>query len=255
MPSNTCEIPTQSLTVSCADCSLSSGCMPPGMSEQQLAKFDQIVQRNEPLRKGEHLFREGDSFNSIYTLRSGTIKTYSLSEDGETKVCGFHFPGEIFGVGGISTNSHANSAKTLERSAVCKIPFSALEALSRKTPALQHHFFRLMSQEIQFEQGMLALISKKTAEERVSTFLVNISARKAKVGLSETSFRLPIARFDIGNFLGMAPETVSRAFTRLQKQHVISVEGQQVEICNPQLLSAIAKGVVEDHYNRYDRCV
>lgn len=246
MTDNEQRIPARNTNVSCNDCSLNPICLPVAVKSQELDELDNIIKRSKPLKKGEHLFRASDPFRSIFAVRSGTIKTYSVTEDGEEQVTGFYLPGEILGVDGIGTNAHSNSAKSLETSAVCEIPFEKLEELSVAIPSLQHHFFKLLSQEIQSDQQLIMLLSKKSAEERIASLLLSISARHQKRGLSATAFRLPMSRNDIGNFLGLAVETVSRVFTRLQKQGVIGVEGKEVEILDKQQLCHTSNGMPAD---------
>ena len=243
MSDNERRIPSRASNVSCNDCSLNPSCLPVAVKSQELDSLDRIIKRSKPLKKGGHLFRASDDFRSIFAVRSGTIKTYSVTEDGEEQVTGFYLPGEILGIDGIGTNVHSNSAKALEASAVCEIPFDKLEELSVAIPSLQHHFFKLMSQEIQADQQLIMLLSKKSAEERIAALLMSISARHQKRGLSPVSFRLPMSRNDIGNFLGLAVETVSRVFTRLQKQGVIAVEGKEIEICDHKQLCHLSNGV------------
>ncbi|MDX1694385.1 MAG: fumarate/nitrate reduction transcriptional regulator Fnr [Ketobacteraceae bacterium] len=243
MSQNEGRIPSRAPNVSCSDCSLNPICLPVAVKAQELDSLDKIIKRSKPLKKGEHLFRASDDFRSIYAVRSGTLKTYSVTEDGEEQVTGFYLPGEILGIDGIGSNAHSNSAKALESAAVCEIPFDKLEELSTAIPSLQHHFFKLMSQEIQADQQLIMMLSKKSAEERIASLLMSISARHQKRGLSPTVFRLPMSRNDIGNFLGLAVETVSRVFTRLQKQSVIAVEGKEVEICDARQLCHISSGV------------
>lgn len=234
---------TRNINVSCTDCSLNPICLPMAVRDQDLDELDSIIKRSRPLKKGEHLFRASDPFTSIYAVRSGTIKTYSVTEDGEEQVTGFYLPGEVLGIDGISTNFHSNSGKALETAAVCEIPFEKLEVLSAKMPTLQRHFFQLMSREIQADQQLIMLLSKKSAEERIASLLISISSRHAKRGLSPNRFRLPMSRNDIGNFLGLAVETVSRVFTRLQKQDVIYVDGKEVEILVMDALHQMSNGM------------
>ncbi|MAR91089.1 MAG: fumarate/nitrate reduction transcriptional regulator Fnr [Pseudomonadota bacterium] len=236
-------VPTRSINVSCTDCSLNPICLPVAVDNKQLDELDRIIKRSKPMKKGEHLFRASDPFASIYAVRSGTIKTYSVTEDGEEQVTGFYLPGEVLGIDGINTNVHSNSAKALETAAVCEIPFDKLEVLSAQIPSLQRHFFQLMSREIQADQQLIMLLSKKSAEERIASLLLSISARHTKRGLSASGFRLPMSRNDIGNFLGLAVETVSRVFTRLQKQGVIHVDGKEVEVLDMQGLCHMSNGM------------
>ncbi len=234
-------LPVRSAEVTCRSCSLNPICLPVAVNETQLVELDQIIKRSRPIRKGEHLFRSGDTFFSIYAVRSGTIKTYAVTEDGDEQVTGFYLPGELMGIDGINTGQHSNSARALETSAVCEIPFDKLEILSAKMPTLQHHFFQLMSREIQADQQLIMLLSKKSAEERIAALLLSISSRHTRRGLSASGFRLPMSRNDIGNYLGLAVETVSRVFTRLQKQGIIQVDGKDVEVLDMTALNQVSE--------------
>lgn len=228
------------IDVTCKDCSLNPFCLPVAVRDDQLAELDCIIKRGRPLRKGDHLFRANDLFHSIYAVRSGTIKTYATTEDGDEQVTGFYLPGELLGVDGIYSGEHSNSARALEAAAVCEIPFDQLEILSARIPTLQHHFFQLMSREIRLDQQLIMLLSKKSADERIAALLMSISSRHNRRGLSASGFRLPMSRNDIGNFLGLAVETVSRVFTRLQKQGIIIVDGKEVEVLDMPALSQVS---------------
>ena len=216
--------------VSCNECSLNPVCLPLAVSENQLSELEEIMKRGRPLKRGEHLYRASDPFESVYAVRSGALKSYSLSEEGEEQVTGFYLPGEIVGMDGISTAHHMSSVKALETASVCEIPFSKLEQLSQRIPSLQHHFFSLMSREIQADRELHMLLSKKSADDRVAHLLLSISARHQRRGLSPSAFRLPMSRYDIANYLGLAVETVSRIFTRFQQNQLIRAEGREVEI-------------------------
>lgn len=222
--------------VSCNDCNLSAVCLPLAVSDLQLDELDQIIHRGRPLKRGEHLYRAADQFHCVYAVRSGAIKTYTVSQDGEEQVTGFYLPGEILGMDGISTAHHVSSAKALESTTLCEIPFSRLEELSARIPSLQHHFFSLMSKEIQADRELHLLLSKKTAEDRVAALLLSISARHRARGLSDTQFRLPMSRYDIANYLGLAVETVSRVFTRFQQHGWLSVVGRDIRILDRSVL-------------------
>lgn len=226
--------------VTCTDCSLNPICLPIAVRDDEISELDNIIKRSRPLRKGEHIFRPSDSFQSVFAVRSGAFKTYTLTEEGEEQVTGFYLPGEILGMDGLSTNLHSNAAKALESAAVCEIPFNKLETLSSRIPTLQRHFFQLMSREIQADQQLMLLLTKKPADERVASFLLNLSSRYTRRGLSANRFRLPMSRNDIGNFLGLAVETVSRIFTRLQQGGVLAVDGKEIEVLQPQVLRDMA---------------
>lgn len=228
--------------VSCSSCRLATICLPIALEASDIDKLDKIIQRGRPLQKGEHIYREGDPFTSVYAVRAGALKAYSLTDDGKEQVTGFYFPGEILGMDGISKNEYASSAKALETAAICEIPFERLGELSTRLPSLQRHFFQLMSQEIAQDQQLITMLSKNSAEQRVAALLLSISARNARRRLSANAFRLPMSRTDIGNYLGLTVETVSRVFSRFQKLGILGVDNKEIAILDPALLREAASG-------------
>jgi CRP/FNR family transcriptional regulator, anaerobic regulatory protein len=231
---------THDYQVTCGDCRLNSICLPIALESDDIQQLDDIIQRSKPLQKNQHLYREGDEFQSVFAVRSGTLKAYKTTDDGREQVTGFYFPGEILGMDGISNNTHASSAKALETAAICEIPFTSLEKLSALMPNLQRHFFQLMSHEITEDQQLITLLSKNSADERVAALMLSISGRNARRKLSATQFRLPMSRVDIGNYLGLTVETVSRVFSRMQKMEVLRVDNKEIEILDPQGLRSMA---------------
>jgi CRP/FNR family transcriptional regulator, anaerobic regulatory protein len=226
--------------VNCSSCRLNSICLPLALESEDIQLLDNIIQRSKPLQKNQHLYREGDDFQSVYAVRSGTLKAYKTTDDGREQVTGFYFPGEILGMDGISNNTHASSAKALETAATCEIPFTSLEKLSSHMPSLQRHFFQLMSREITEDQLLITLLSKNSADERVAALMLSISTRYARRKLSATQFRLPMSRVDIGNYLGLTVETVSRVFSRMQKLDIMRVDNKEIEILDPEALRRMA---------------
>ncbi len=218
--------------ISCGNCRLGTICLPLALENEEVVKLEEIVQRGRPLQKGEHVYREHDQFTAVFAVRSGSFKAYKLTDSGKEQVTGFYFPGEVFGMDGISKDIYTNSAKALETSAVCEIPFNHLEQLSVQIPTMQRHFFQLMSQEITEDQQLITLLSKNTAEERIAALLLSVSARNARRQLSATCFRLPMSRADIGNYMGITVETVSRVFTRFAKLGLIEVDSKEVNLLN-----------------------
>lgn len=226
--------------ISCGNCRLSAICLPIALENDDIQQLDDIIQRSKPLQKNQHLYREGDDFQSVFAVRSGTLKAYKTTDDGREQVTGFYFPGEILGMDGISNNAHASSAKSLETAAVCEIPFTSLEKLSTLMPSMQRHFFQLMSREITEDQQLITLLSKNSADERVAALMLSISTRNARRKLSATQFRLPMSRVDIGNYLGLTVETVSRVFSRMQKLEILRVDNKEIEILNASGLQEMA---------------
>lgn len=226
----------------CKDCTLSGMCLPLALHDQELEILDNIVKRGRPVKKGELLFRQGDTFASIYALRSGAVKTFSLSDTGEEQITGFHLASEMIGLSGMDNQRYPVSAVALETTSVCEIPFERLDDLTAVMPQLRKQVMRLMSKEIREDQQMMLLLSKKTADERIATLLINLSARFRARGYSAKSFRLAMSRNEIGNYLGLAVETVSRVFTRFQQQGLIAAEGKNISILQHTELCALAGG-------------
>ena len=231
---------THDYQISCGNCRLNAICLPLALENEDIEQLDNIIQRSKPIQKNQHLYREGDEFQSVFAVRSGTLKAYKTTDDGREQVTGFYFPGEILGMDGISNNTHASSAKSLETAAVCEIPFSSLEKLSTLMPSLQRHFFQLMSREITEDQQLITLLSKNSADERVASLMLSISTRNARRKLSATQFRLPMSRVDIGNYLGLTVETVSRVFSRMQKLELLRVDNKEIEILDTEGLQELA---------------
>ncbi len=226
--------------VSCGDCRLNAICLPISLHVDDIDKLDDIIQRGRPLQKGEYLYRSNEPFQSVYAVRSGTIKAVNITNDGQEQVTGFYLPGEVLGMDGIAQNHYTNSAIALETAAVCEIPFSRLEDLSLQLPTLQRHFFQLMSKEITSDQQLITLLSKNSADERIASLLLSISTRNHNRNLSATDFRLPMSRADIGNYLGLTIETVSRVLSRFQKSNLLEVDKKEISIIDMDGLKRIA---------------
>jgi len=216
--------------------------MPVSLHIDDIDRLNQIIQRGKPLHKGEYLFRVNDPFTSVYAVRSGAVKTITISENGDEQVTGFYLPGEVLGMDGLATNIHSNSVLALETSSLCEIPFNRLEELSVQLPSLQRHFLQLMSREITQEQQMITMLNKNNAESRIASLLLSISARNSSRNLSASSFLLPMSRTDLGNFLGLTIETVSRSFARLQKNNLVNVDKKEITIKDIAALQHLAKG-------------
>jgi CRP/FNR family transcriptional regulator, anaerobic regulatory protein len=241
---NTNVVSISGIRIACKDCSLFQLCLPIGVGEADIELLDRIIKRRRPLRRGEHLFHVGDPFQAIYAVRSGSIKTYTPTDDGHEQVIGFHLPGELAGLDAINGDVHPCAAKALETTSVCEIPFARLEELSDRVPSLQRQLLRVLSKEILHDHKLLMLISKKAAEERLAALLVSLSARFHRRGFSATEFHLSMSRNDMGNYLGLAVETVSRLFTRFQDEGLLKVQRKHVCLLDLQRLHRMA-GVPE----------
>lgn len=230
--------------VSCGDCRLNSICLPISLQLDDIDKLDSIVKRGRPLQKGHYIYRSNDEFRSVYAVRSGAMKTFTLNEQGVEQITGFYLPGEILGLDGIGDDVYTNSAMALETSAVCEIPFGQMEDLSLTIPSLQRRFFKIMSREITDDQKLISLLSKCSAEERVASFLLSISTRHQNRQLSGKSFHLPMSRTDMANYLGLTIETTSREISKLNKKEIIKLNRNEVDIVDFETLREIANAVV-----------
>ena len=226
----------------CKNCSLAPLCLPLSLELADMDALDDIVKRGRPLKKGEFLFRQGDAFDSVFAVRAGALKTFTLSDAGEEQITGFHLPSELVGLSGVDGERYPVSAQALETTSVCEIPFERLDDLALQLPQLRRQLMRIMSREIRDDQQMMLLLSKKTADERIATFLVNLAARFRARGFSANQFRLAMSRNEIGNYLGLAVETVSRVFTRFQQNKLLEAEGKEVHSLDPIELCALAGG-------------
>ncbi len=220
----------------CKTCGLRELCLPAGLSQTELEQLDSIVNRKRPLKRGDYLYRAGEELQSLYAIRTGFLKTCMLHDDGREQVAGFHMMGEMLGMDAIGAGKHMADAIALEDSAICEIPFGEFERLSRDVPTLQHHFHRIMSREITRDYGVMLLLGSMRAEERLAAFLLNLSLRFAARGYSAMQFNLRMTREEIGSYLGLKLETVSRAFSHFQQQGLIAVQNKSIEIKKPEAL-------------------
>ncbi len=224
----------------CHNCRMSALCLPLALDVGSLDRIETVIDRGRPLHKNQFIFHAGDRFESLYAIRSGAVKSYCTSDDGSEQVTGFYLPGEIFGWDGIDSGNHKNTTLALQTTALCEIPFARFEELSQNVPQLQQHFMRLMAKEITADQELITLLAKSSAEERVASLLISLSNRLKRQHLSATRFRLPMSRADIGNYLGLTVETVSRVFSRFQSFDLIRCDKKEIEIINLPSLSALA---------------
>jgi CRP/FNR family transcriptional regulator len=205
-----------------------------------MERLDSIIQRKHPLSRGEYLFQAGTPFRAIYAIRSGSVKTFTATEDGQEQVTGFHLPGEIVGLDAISSETHNCSARALETTSVCEIPYGRLEELSAEISSLQRQLLRVMSKEILQDEHMMMLLGRKAADQRLAALLLSISNRFKQRGFSASEFNLSMSRNDIGNYLGLAVETVSRLFTRFQEEGILEANRKHVRILDLKRLTELA---------------
>lgn len=218
--------------VTCASCNLREMCLPEGLSDDEMQRMENLVYSRRKVKRGESLFRAGDKFTSVYAIRVGFFKTALMHDDGREQVTGFQMPGELLGLDGIGAGSHSSNAVALEDCEVCVLPFALIEEIGREIPALQRHLQSVLSREIVRDHGVMMLLGSMRAEERLAVFLLNLSKRFIRRGWSASDFHLRMTREELGSYLGLKLETVSRLFSRFQDEGLMEVNLKHVRIAN-----------------------
>jgi len=233
------------LRKSCSACSMHQLCLPMGLDDSDIDRLDKVIGGRRRVPANDRLYKMGAPFRNLYAVRFGQFKTCQVDATGGTQITGFQMAGELLGMDAISTERHHCDAVALEDSEVCEIPFARLEELFGQVPALLRHFHRIMSQEITREQNVMLLLGNMRAEQRFAVFLVNLSARYAARGYSPHSFHLRMSREDIGNYLGLTIESISRLLSRFRKEGWIRIDKRELTLLDPDRLKALASGAQE----------
>ena len=220
----------QKFEVSCSSCNLRELCLPQGLRADDMQRFEKVVYARRRIKHGETLFAAGDEFKAIYALRSGFFKTSLVDGEGREQVTGFFMGGELLGMDGIGSGRHNGTAIALEDSAVCVLPYSLIEQIAAEIPALQRQLHSVLAREIVRDHGVMMLLGSMRAEERLATFLLNLSKRFTARGYSPSDFHLRMTREELGSYLGLKLETVSRLFSRFHDDGLIEVQQKHVRI-------------------------
>ncbi|WP_439518773.1 fumarate/nitrate reduction transcriptional regulator Fnr [Hydrogenophaga sp.] len=229
----------QSIKVACSSCNLRELCLPMGLNPDEMVKLDRVISTRKRVKRGSALFNVGDTFTSLYAVRSGFFKTCVTTADGRDQVTGFQMTGEIIGLDGIVSDRHSCDAIALEDAEVCIMPFDQVEELSREFTTLQHHVHKIMSREIVRDHGVMLLLGSMRAEERLAAFLLNLVQRLHARGFSQSEFVLRMTREEIGSYLGMKLETVSRTFSKFVEDGIVDVKQRYVHIKDTEALRQI----------------
>lgn len=230
---------SKTMKVACSNCNLRELCMPMGFSPDEMQRLDEVVATRKKIKQGDYLFRHGDSFNALFAIRTGFFKTCVSSEDGREQVTGFQMAGEMMGLDGIVNEQHNCDAVALENAEVCVMPFANVESLSREFPVMQRHVHKMMSREIVRENNVMMLLGNMRAEERLAAFLLNLVQRLHARGFSQSEVRLRMTREEIGSYLGLKLETVSRTFSKFSDEGIIEVKHRYVNILDAEALKKI----------------
>ncbi len=230
------------LKAACSNCNLHELCLPRGLNAEDLGKLEHIIKGSRPINKGDAIFRAGDTFSSFYAVRSGSVKVYIMNETGEEQIVGFYFPGEIIGFDAIDQHQHICSAVAMEVTTFCSLPYNKINEICMEIPDLQNQIFRLMSRELSSENKLLLTISKRNAEERIATLLVTLSSRFHSLGYSAKEYNLPMSRQEIGSYLSLTIETVSRLFTKFQRNGLVTINKKAIRLDNLPALHSMCDG-------------
>ncbi|WP_024329018.1 fumarate/nitrate reduction transcriptional regulator Fnr [Thioalkalivibrio sp. ALR17-21] len=217
-------------TQACDQCTLRQLCLPMGLPDTELWQLDEIVQQRRPIEKGSTLFSMGSPFEYLYAVRTGTMKTVLMGDDGTEQITGFALAGELLGLDAIHQGSHPVTAIALESTSVCAVPWSLVEDLSGRLPTFRQHLMGVMSRGLASEENLHALLGQRSAEQRLATFLLSLSQRHQARGLAADRFILPMSRADIANHLGLTQETISRLFTQMRRQGLIELHTRDLYI-------------------------
>lgn len=224
-------------SIHCQNCSFSHLCLPVALNKTEIESLDDIIERKKPLHKGDTLIQTGDTFRSLFAVRTGSFKSFVTNKEGEEQITGFHFPGDIIGFDALRENQHQSYTQALETAMVCELPYETLDEMSVQFPKLRHQIMSFMSAEIKQDHEMIMLLNKRTAEERLLYFISHLSQRFEERGFSHREFHLTMTRNEIGNYLGLTIETISRLLSRFQKDGIIKVDGKLITILDFDRLS------------------
>ena len=224
----------------CSRCSLQVLCLPASIDAEDFERMNTIVQRRRPLKRGDVLFSTGQKLENIYVAREGAFKSLVYNTDGDCQVTGFHLPGEILGLDALGTSKHTCDSVALTTADVCEIPLSDLEKVAGQLPSLQHQLLKIIGQSMNRDQKHIEILSKKNAHERMAIFLHQLSERYRQLGRSGSRFLIPMSREDIGSYVGLVIETVSRTLSKMQDDGLIEVNGREVVIRDMDRLNSFA---------------
>lgn len=231
-------------SIHCQNCSFSHLCLPVALNKTEIESLDDIIERKKPLHKGDTVVRAGEPFTSLFAVRTGSFKSFVTNAEGEEQITGFHFPGDIIGFDALRANQHQSYTQALETAMVCELPYDTLDDMSVQFPKLRRQIMSFMSAEIKQDHDMMMLLNKRSAEERLLYFISHLSQRFEERGFSNKEFHLTMTRNEIGNYLGLTIETISRLLGRFQKDSIIQVDGKLITIVDFEKLSSRLSSVI-----------
>lgn len=227
--------------IACAQCGIYKLCLPLGLGKADMTLLERVVRRKVTYKRGQLLFKSGDRFDVIYAIRSGSVKTCIHTPDGRVQITGFHIAGELLGLSALDSGRYSCEARALETTSVCMVEAELLDELAQRIPSIQYQMLKIMSGHIRRDEDLILLLGKRSAEERLAEYLIGLSRRFAARNYSPTQFYLSMSRGDIGNYLGIAEETVCRILTRFQNAGLIATNRRYVRLIDLRQLEAVAR--------------
>ena len=244
---NNPNINAATLRTACSNCNLRELCLPLGLSLKEIERLEELVSTRKRIKRGEALYRAGDKFEALYAIRLGFLKSAVMSSDGREQVTSFHMSGDIVGLDGLAGMVYSSDLIALEDTEVCLLPYQMLLEVNQSMQAMSLHFQRLLSMEIVRQNGVMLLLGSMHAEERLAAFILNLSQRFEQRGYSRSEFVLRMTRAEIGSYLGLKLETVSRVLSRFSHDNLIIVNQKHVQILDFEGLRAIVSGQAYQH--------
>lgn len=226
----------------CEACSLSRFCLAAGLNTEEMTILGETTRQGRPLPRGHRLYRAGDALENLYLIKSGAVKTYHTTPDGLEQILRFHLPGDLIGLDAMGQDRHTSTAVTLETTSVCMLPWTAVETLTRRVPAVQRSLMRFIGNELANENDRVVLLGQRSARERLAAFLLHLSAQFQRRGFSATEFNLSMSRQEIANYLALAIETVSRLFTAFQSEGLLAIDRRFVRVLEREALVQMVGG-------------
>lgn len=226
--------------VACRYCGIYNLCLPLGLERADMSLLESIVRRKVTYKRGQIFYRAGKRFDYIYAIRNGSAKTYLCTEDGHMQITGFHIAGELLGLSALAARQYTCEARALETTSVCMVDAAQFEELAQEIPSLQYQMLTIMSKQIRHDEELMLLLGKRSAEEKLAGYLVGLSRRYASRNYSPTEFHLSMSRGDIGNYLGIAEETVCRILGRFREEKLITTHRRHIRLDDIKRLSAMA---------------
>ncbi len=220
----------------CSSCRMRNMCITGGIDDKSLESVDSIITDRLKIKKGDFLYCEDEEFSNIYALKLGHFKTFKITTDGNEQITNFALAGEMLGFDAFANQRYGSYAQAIEDSELCVIPSKSLENLFLNNPKVLKQFNKLLSSEIRKDSSMMILLGSMTADQKFAYFLLDLSSRYAQRGLSSTNFHFRMSREDIGNYLGLTIESISRVINRFKQNGLIEVQNKEISIKNLEVL-------------------